>query len=318
MIALFIDRGFPVEPFAAALAGEIDCRADVGPDEAGDVVAIVTGTPPVGPAEVAPFANLRLVLTCTIGTDHLDVEALRDRGLVVANTPTYCTQEVAEHALACALAGLRGLPRLDAAVRAGTWDHAAAGVPLRFADATLGIVGLGRIGRALATLAAAVGLTVVAHDPYAPAGVVPLLALDDLLASSDVVSLHAPGGAGVLLGPAQLARMKPAATLVNLARPDLVDLDAMVAALRAGEPGRGLLGRLAGGAGRPRRSAAAGAGARRHAPRGVALGPCGAGLPRRGRRRPARRARQRVLSASSTASIAAGSPTVMRSRSGRS
>ena len=55
MVALFIDRGFPMEPFAEALAGEIDCRAEVGPDEAGDVVAIVTGTPPVGPAEVAPI-----------------------------------------------------------------------------------------------------------------------------------------------------------------------------------------------------------------------------------------------------------------------
>ena len=237
MIALFIDRGFPMEPFAEALAGEIDCRADVAPGEAGDVVAIVTGTPPVGPAEVAPYPNLRLVLTCTIGTDHLDVAGLRDRGLVVANTPTYCTQEVAEHALACSLAGLRGLPRLDAAVRAGTWDHAAAGVPLRFADATLGIVGLGRIGRALATLAAAVGMTVVAHDPYASADAVPLLELDDLLERSDVVSLHAPGGSGVLLGEAQLARMKPTATLLNLARPDLVDLDAMVAALGAGALG---------------------------------------------------------------------------------
>src|SRR6478736_1723562 len=84
-----------MEPFAEALAGEIDCRADVAPGEAGDVVAIVTGTPPVGPAEVAPYPNLRLVLTCTIGTDHLDVAGLRDRGLVVANTPTYCTQPFA-------------------------------------------------------------------------------------------------------------------------------------------------------------------------------------------------------------------------------
>jgi D-3-phosphoglycerate dehydrogenase len=197
-------------------------------------VAIVTGTPPIGLAEVAPYPNLRLVLTCTIGTDHLEVDALRARGLTVANTPTYCTQEVAEHALACALSGLRGLPRLDAAVRAGTWDYAAAGVPLRFADATLGIVGLGRIGRALARLAQAVGMTVVAHDPHAQGDGVELLDLDELLARSDVVSLHAPGGGGVLVGAAELARMRPTAILVNLARPDLADLDAVVSALRAG------------------------------------------------------------------------------------
>lgn len=231
MIALFVDRGFAVEPFTEALAGELDCREEVAPEEAGDVVALVTGAPPIGLAEVAPYPNLRLVLTCSIGTDHLDVEGLRARGLVVANTPTYCTQEVAEHALACTLSGLRGLPRLHAAVRSGTWDYAAAGVPLRFADATLGIVGLGRIGRALAQLARALGMTVVAHDPFAAGGE---MTLDQLLQRSDVVSLHAPGGSGVLLGAAELARMRPTAILVNLARPDLMDLDAVVAALRAG------------------------------------------------------------------------------------
>jgi phosphoglycerate dehydrogenase-like enzyme len=236
--ALFVDRGFPVEPFAAALAPEIRCVEEVGPDEAGEVLAIVTGTPPVGAAEVAPYPNLRLVLTCTIGTDHLDLDALRARGIVVANTPTYCTEEVAEHALACALAGIRGLWRLDAAVRAGDWRYDAAGVPLRFEDARLGVVGLGRIGRALARRARALGIGVVAHDPFAaPGGDVPLLALDELLATSDVVSLHAPGGSGTLLGAAELGRMKAGALLVNMARPDLVDVDAMVAALHAGALG---------------------------------------------------------------------------------
>ena len=319
VIALFIDRGFPMEPFAEALPARSTAAPRSAPDEAGDVVAIVTGTPPVGPAEVAPYPNLRLVLTCTIGTDHLDVAGLRDRGLVVANTPTYCTQEVAEHALACALAGLRGLPRLDAAVRAGTWDYAAAGVPLRFADATLGIVGLGRIGRALATLAAAVGMTVVAHDPYAyRRRGAPARARRPARAQRRRLAPRPRRRAACCSGLAQLARMKPTATLLNLARPDLVDLDAMVAALRAGDLGGAFWDvwpEEPADPGDPRLQAP---GLRRHAARGVALGPRGPGLPRRGGRRPARRAAQRVLSASSTASIAAGSPTVMRSRSGRS
>ncbi len=237
-IALFVDRGFPMEPFAQALAPAVDCREWVGPDEAAGVVAIVTGTPPIGPDEVAPYPNLRLVLTCTIGTDHLDVAGLSARGLVVANTPNYCTQEVAEHALACIVAGLRGLWRLDGAVRAGRWDYAAAGLLRRFGDARLGIVGLGRIGRALAERAQALGIEVVAFDPHlADGGPVPLVGLDELLATSDAVSLHAPGGGGPLLGAAQLALMRPDAILVNLARPDLVDVDAMVAALHAGRLG---------------------------------------------------------------------------------
>jgi D-3-phosphoglycerate dehydrogenase len=238
-IALFVDRGFPMGPFADALAPAVSCRESVDAGERGDVVAIVTGTPPVGLPEIAPYPNLRLVLTCTIGTDHLDLAGLAGAGVVVANTPSYCTQEVAEHALACVLAGLRGLWRLDAAVRAGRWDYAAAGLLRRFGDARLGIVGLGRIGRALAGKAAALGIDVVAHDPFAAdGGDVPLVPLDELLAGSDAVSLHAPGGAGApLLGAAELARMRPDAILVNLARPDLVDVDAMVAALHAGRLG---------------------------------------------------------------------------------
>ena len=237
-IALFVDRGFPMEPFAQALAPAVDCREWVDPAEAGAVVAIVTGTPPVGPGEAAQYPNLRLVLTCTIGTDHLDVAGLTARGVVVANTPNYCTQEVAEHALACVVAGLRGLWRLDDAVRDGRWDYAAAGLLRRFGDARLGIVGLGRIGRALAERAQALGIEVVAFDPHlTDGGPVPLVGLDELLATCDAVSLHAPGGGGPLLGAAQLALMRPDAILVNLARPDLVDVDAMVAALHAGRLG---------------------------------------------------------------------------------
>ena len=120
-IALFIDRGFPVEPFADQLGGELDCRERVEPDELERVAALVTGAVPVGAEQVAPFPNLDLVLTCSIGVDHLDVAELRRRGLRVANTPNYCTEEVADHALACLLAGWRGLWQLGEDVRDGRW-----------------------------------------------------------------------------------------------------------------------------------------------------------------------------------------------------
>jgi D-3-phosphoglycerate dehydrogenase len=231
-IALFVDDALALEPFAAALAPQLRCAASVGDEHAGDVIAVVTGAVPVGEDLVARFAALRLVLTCSVGTDHLDLAALERRGIAVANTPTYCTEEVAEHALACVLAGWRGLWRHARATRDGGWDQDAAGMLRRADRSRLGIVGLGRIGRALARRAAALSIDVVAHDPWAQdAGV----ALDDLLRTSDAVSLHVPGtpGAPPLLGARELALMQPHAGLVNVSRAQLVDLDALVDALDA-------------------------------------------------------------------------------------
>jgi D-3-phosphoglycerate dehydrogenase / 2-oxoglutarate reductase len=235
-IALFIDRGFPVEPFAVTLDGELDCRQRVDPVERELVAALVTGAAPVGAEQVAPFPNLRVVLTCSIGVDHLDVVELRRRGLTVANTPNYCTEEVADHALACLLAGWRGLWRLGQDVRAGRWEP---GTQLRRFDAQrLGIVGLGRIGAALARRALALGIEVVAFDPAVatpPPGVV-AVGFEELLTSSDAVSLHVPGtpGAPPLLGRRELSLMRPDALLLNLARASVVDLDAVVEALARG------------------------------------------------------------------------------------
>jgi D-3-phosphoglycerate dehydrogenase len=235
-IALFIDRGFPVEPFAQPLTGMLECRERVSDDERELVVALVTGAAPVGAEQVAPFPHLRVVLTCSIGVDHLDVVELRRRGLTVANTQSYCTEEVADHALACLLAGWRGLWRLGEDVRAGRWEP---GTRLRRFDAQrLGIVGLGRIGAALARRALALGIDVVAFDPAVPTpppGVI-AVGFEELLASSDAVSLHVPGTAGAppLLGRRELSLMRPDALLLNLARASVVDLDAVVEALAQG------------------------------------------------------------------------------------
>lgn len=235
-IVLFVDPEIEVPRFAAELEPALSCRTGLDGAEPVDVVALVTGDVAIGEAEIAPYPNLRTVVTCSVGTDHLDLDALAARGILGLNTPTYCTEEVSDHALACVLAGWRRLWRLAASVQAGEWSYAAAGTPRRFDRSRLGVVGLGRIGRAVARKATALGIEVVAHDPYADTDGIPLLALDELLRRSDAVTLHVPGGrdAGPLLGKAELALMQPHAILVNVSRPGLVDHEALLEALTAG------------------------------------------------------------------------------------
>lgn len=238
-IVLYVDQGFDHSPIATALEDELDARlgGTAEPKDAPEVVAIVTGAVPVRVGDVERYPALRSVVTCSIGTDHIDVDGLAARGIAVRNTPTYCTDEVADHALACVLAGLRGLLPLDAAVRAGRWDYAAAGLLRRVDSACLGIVGHGRIGRSLAAKAGALGMTVLAHDPYVDdASNAELVGLDELLGRADAVSFHMPGTPGMapVLGAPQLDRLRPHAILVNLSRPALVDLDAMLARLNDG------------------------------------------------------------------------------------
>jgi phosphoglycerate dehydrogenase-like enzyme len=238
-IVLFVDRGLPMAPFAHALAGDLECRDSVQPGEAGRVVALVTASAPVGADEVQPFHGLRAVLTCSTGTDHIDVAELTRREVTVASTPTYCSDEVADHALSCVLGGWRGLWTLGADVRGGAWEPET--MLRRFDAQRLGIVGLGRIGMRLARRGRALGIDVVGCDPAAVASPeeIPRVSLDELLSTSDAVSLHVPGqpGAPPLLGAREIACMKPGAVLVNLARASLVDIDAVTAALESGALG---------------------------------------------------------------------------------
>jgi D-3-phosphoglycerate dehydrogenase len=234
-IVLFIDTALPIGQFSSSLSGELACREEVGAGDSGLVVALVTGIEPIGTPEIEPYPSLRMVLTCSTGVDHLDLDVLRARGLTVCRTPTYCSDEVADHALACVLAGWRGLWTLGAEVRRGRWPSAA--MLRRFDRQRLGIIGLGRIGSRLARRAQALGIEVVGIDSdvgiSAPDGVT-ILDLEELLPTSDAVSLHTPGtpGAPPLLDAERIARMKTGAVLVNLSRASLVDLDAVVAALR--------------------------------------------------------------------------------------
>jgi D-3-phosphoglycerate dehydrogenase / 2-oxoglutarate reductase len=231
MKLLLLDERYPPE----LLEGFDVVRA---PEE--DVVGVLTTLSPVGEELFASLPALRVVATATVGFDHIDLDAAEARGVAVLSVPDYCTQEVADHTLALLLALSRGVVALDRDVRRGGWNARAAG-PLRtVAELRVGIVGLGRIGGAVATRLLALGAEVWANDllPVARDGV-RFVELDELLAECDAVTLHVPLTRETrgLIGRAELASMKRDALLVNTSRGAVVDVGAVLGALRAGKLG---------------------------------------------------------------------------------
>ena len=197
------------------------------------------------PAEVIRELDRCVVIArYGIGLDTVDLEEATARGVLVTNVPDYCIDEVSDHALALILSLARGVTLLDRKVRSGSWTPTDARPLHRLRGRTLGLVGFGRIARALAAKMTAIGYRVVTTDPFVPedavrsAGAEPM-SLDDLLAASDVVSIHAPltTDSRHLIGAEELARMRPGAILVNTSRGPLVDLDALRATLADGRLG---------------------------------------------------------------------------------
>jgi D-3-phosphoglycerate dehydrogenase / 2-oxoglutarate reductase len=231
-----------VEPLRELLA-DVDVTVEEGPPPwtGEDVVGLVVWRARVGEEELARLPSLRVVVTPSVGYDHIDLEAARRRGVCVCNVPDYCVDEMADSSLALLLALLRGVVVLERSVREGGWDYEAAGPLRRLAGTRLGVVGFGRIGRALAARAQALGFEVWAADPavaadeIAAAGVRPA-PLGELLAACEAVSLHAPLTPSTegLLGSAELALMPAGAVLLNTARAELVDQEALLAALADG------------------------------------------------------------------------------------
>ncbi|MCR2762822.1 hydroxyacid dehydrogenase [Microbacterium sp. zg.B48] len=199
-----------------------------------EAVAWIAGTGPIGADHFATAPALRILARYGVGVDAVDLAAAVERGIPVTNTPGANSESVADLALTSILAGLRGISAGDAAVRRGDWG---ASRGREISGQRIGIVGFGRIGRALATRVIALGADVLAFDPYLPADaplpdrVTRAHALSDL-ASCAAVSLHSPGGEQII-GPEWLALARES-VLVNTARADLVDEAEVAAALRAG------------------------------------------------------------------------------------
>ncbi|UQS24771.1 C-terminal binding protein [Amycolatopsis thermalba] len=189
------------------------------------------------PADVLDAARRCLtVARYGVGVDNIDVARATELGMVVSNVPDYCSDEVADHTLLLILALARRLVPHTRLLGHGGWDVTGTGTPSRLRGKVLGLVGLGTIGRALVPRALAVGLQVLtwSRTDRAVPGTEPAASLEELLAASDIVSLHVPATPQTrgMIGAAELAKMKPTAWLVNTARGSLVDTDALVSALR--------------------------------------------------------------------------------------
>lgn len=213
---------------------------------AGATVA-VTNKVPLRAAALDRLPELKMVAIAATGTDNVDLEACRARGIVVSNIRDYSVVSVPEHTFALVLALRRNLRAYMRDVEAGRWERSSRFCLLDhpigdLAGSRLGIVGYGALGRKVAQLGRAFGMEVVAatRSPLQEDGVT-RLALDELLATSDVVSLHLPLSAETrhLIGARELALMKPGALLVNTARGGLVDEAALAAALETGAIGAG-------------------------------------------------------------------------------
>ncbi len=236
-VAVDLRRWTPgkVQPFAASDGADVDAIINYSAVEQ------------IG-ADPAAFPKCKIVVRSGVGFDNVDLEAWGKRGVPVSNVPDYGTTEVADHAIALMLALTRGTATYQQILRpdpAKGWRFGAAPLVKRLRGAVFGVIGLGRIGLAAALRAQAFGMRIVFFDPYLPTGTElstgfsRVATLEELMAVSDVVSVHAPLSEETrgLVGPKAFIAAKTGVVIVNTARGPIVDLGALGAAIRSGKVG---------------------------------------------------------------------------------
>lgn len=203
-----------------------------------DADAIVAGSEPYTPKVIAALPKLRVIARTGVGFDAVDLKSCDEQRIVVATTPGVNHHAVAEHTIAMLMALARGFPLIDRQVRAGKWVRVARP---RVMGRTIGVVGLGRIGQAVVTRAVGLGMKVLGFEPYPNREFcekwgVELVALDDLLARSDYVTLHCPMSPENrhLINEKSIAKMKEGAVIINTARGLLINEKDLYAALKSG------------------------------------------------------------------------------------
>lgn len=207
-----------------------------------DADGVLTARAPIGARAISAMQRCRIIVRYGIGVDTVDVAAATKRGILVANVPDYCLDEVSDHALALLMMLSRQMLPAIALAKEDTWAVAKMPPLQRLRGQTCGLIGCGRIGSLLAGKVKALGMSVIIHDPYlseprAREMGAELVSLDALLARADFISLHAPLNDAThhLLGEAAFAKMKKTASIINTARGGLIDEAALLAALDAGK-----------------------------------------------------------------------------------
>jgi D-3-phosphoglycerate dehydrogenase len=210
-----------------------------------DADAVITQFAPIKADVIAAMQKAKVIVRYGIGVDNVDLDAARQRGIPVCNVPDYCIDEVADHTLAFILGATRQVVANTNHVRAGNW-----GIPFgldqmkTLRDQTVGIVGFGRIGREVVARLAPFKCRRLVFDPVVPADAIRAAGcepadLATIIAESDILTLHCPSTAQTrrLVNKSSIAQMKRGSILINLARGDLVETDALVEALQSGQLG---------------------------------------------------------------------------------
>ncbi len=207
-----------------------------------DADAVITQFAPVNADVIASMQQTRVIVRYGIGVDNVDLAAARAKGIPVCNVPDYCIDEVADHTLAFILATTRQVVSNSNSLKAGKWGLATSLDQMKaLRDLAVGVVGFGRIGREVVSRLKPFRCRILVYDPIAKsadieaAGATPV-ALRELLSQTDVITLHCPSTADTrgMLNSESLAKTRPGVSIINLARGDLIDPNALMAALLSG------------------------------------------------------------------------------------
>jgi D-3-phosphoglycerate dehydrogenase len=226
---------------------EVTRSTDPGDIAAGvrDADAVIVNLEPIPRPTIEGMRRCKIICRYGVGYDNVDIAAATECGIWVARVPDYGIEDVSDHALGLFLACVRKIPYTDRGIRDGGWGFRRNRPSYRIRGKTFGLLGYGAIARALHRKLSGLGLArVLAHDPYVDepemhaAGAEPA-SVDELLAASDYVSIHAPLTPETrgMIDQARLAAMKPTAIIVNTARGGIIDEPALAEALRAGRIG---------------------------------------------------------------------------------